>query len=307
MRSNLGTELLSTSVGTNLSLRDLSSRAGFSTPDAMSEFYGYAVNRYSITATGNGFIRTATNSAAVNPSTRSAYSFGFWFSNNAPSKRNQNLMAIGNTQYGQSGYRRNDILMRYQASLNRIYVEVYNNGTLRLKREYPLHDYRNSPITGITSSSLGWYRFRRGNGTTSTGFQHLSVTVDLNQTTATNAIKFYWAGSELTYSVGNTNSGVYQGNWMYANKVAVGESLHQAAPSAGSWYGSFDNTWLYYGNAGSGIHSSIRNLGNISPMQYFNNNSLSPRHVWEWERSNIVQTGSTYSYTLNLGGTYSFS
>jgi hypothetical protein len=44
--SQIATEL--SAASTNISLRSLSSTAGFSTPDAMSEFYGYSTAEYDI-------------------------------------------------------------------------------------------------------------------------------------------------------------------------------------------------------------------------------------------------------------------
>jgi len=306
MRYDIGTEMLGTSLGTNLSLRGLSSLAGFSTPDAMSEFYGFSNNRYRITATGSGYLRTVSYSGGLSASVRNGFSMGLWIKNNAPSKRNMNLIAVGNTVYGQPSYSRNDILFRYQASLNRLYVEVYRSNVLRLRRTYPLHDYRNRPYTGITSSTSGWYASNRGvnNGS---GFTHLSISVDLTQTTATNAIQVYWMGDQLPYSVSNTNSGIYMGGYYNGDEASVGESLHQAAPSGGSWYGDIDNAWIYPGALGSGVQDAITNVGNKSPMTYFQTNGLTPYVVWQFEANTFPQAGSSLAYRLLRGGTTSFT
>ena len=293
----------------NLSLRNLSNAAGFSTPDAMSEFYGYSRNRYYISATGSGYLRTNFVSPPYPGGDRSAFSMGLWFRNIAPGKRNQNLIAVGDGMYstttGTFTGRRDYILMRYLASLNRIIVEVYNNGTRRLKRDYPLHDYPNLAYTGVANSGTGWTAGQRGihDGN---GFTHISCTVDLYSTTATNSIKVYWMGDELTYSVSNVNSGVYPVSPINGPYASVGEDLHQRPPSGGSWYGDIDNAWIYPGNLGPGVHDAITNLGNVSMMSYFQNNALTPFAVWAFENNTFLEGGSSVAYRLTGGGTYSY-
>jgi len=288
----------------NLSLRSLSSRAGFTTPDAMSEFYGYSNNAYFVSAAGGGFLRTST-SVGLNPGDRSGFSFGLWFRNNAPTKRNQNLMAVGRMTYGQRGYVRTDILVRYLASLNRIKVEIYSGNQRRMQRDYPLHDNPNVLYTGITSSGNGWRSSQRGN-TDANGFSFISVSVDLNNTTATNAIKLYWNSNELTYSVANQNSSRFPTATINAAEVSVGESLHQAAPSGGSWYGDIDNAFVYPGLLGQGVMNSIWLNGNVSPSSYFTNNALTPFGVWAFENDTFLQPGGSVAYRLLRGGTISF-
>ena len=291
----------------NLSLRNLSNAVGFATPDAMSEFYGYSRNRYFISAAGGGFLKSNTTTPPRTGGDRQFYSMGLWIRNNAPTRRNQNLMAIGDWAWdGRRFVGQNDwILMRYLGSLNRIIVEVWNSGTRRLKRDYPLHDNPNALLTGVTSSSTGWRASQRGL-TNGQGFSFLSCTVDLNQTTATNAIKFYWNGSECTYSVSNVNSGVFPASRISAPYVAVGDSLHQVNPSGGSWYGDIDNAFFYPGLLGSSVMSAIWSGGNISPQSYFNNNSLVPLSVWAFENNTFREDPSVHEYRLTTGGTTSF-
>ena len=216
-------------------------------------------------------------------------------------------MAIGD--YAWNGSRfvgENDwILMRYLGSLNRIIVEVYNGGTRRLKRDYPLHDNPNGIVTGVTSSGTGWRAAQRGL-TDGDGFNFLSCTVDLNQTTATNAIKFYWNGNECTYSVSNVNSGVFPASRIYAPYVAVGDSLHQVNPSGGAWYGDIDNAFFYPGLLGQGVMNAIWSGGNVSSQSYFNNNALVPLSVWAFENNTFREDPSIHEYRLTTGGTYSF-
>lgn len=283
----------------NASLRTHSSLAGFGTPDAMSEFYGFSRNRYYVSASGSGFLRTSAQATTVSGSTR--YTMGLWIRNNAPSKRNQNLLAIGSDVYPSS---RNYILMRYLASLNRIIVEVYRNGGRTLKRDYPLHDYPNAAYTGVTNSSRGWYSGQRGANTG--GFNHIVCSVDLYQTTATNAIRLYWQGDELTYSVSNTNSSFFPASTITGRYISVGESLHQAAPSGGSWYGDIDNAFFYPGTLGNLTVDAITNLGLISPATYFANSALTPYGVYAFENNTFLEPGGAADYRLLRGGTISF-
>jgi hypothetical protein len=291
----------------NLSLRSLSSRAGFSTPDAMSEFYGFSNNAYFISATGGGFLKSNTVSPPPTGGDRQFYSMGLWIRNNAPTRRSQNLMAIGDVAWdgrqfvGTGDY----FLLRYLGNLNRIIVEVAQGYTRRLKRDYPLHDNPNRAITNVANSSTGWRAAQRG-FTNPQGFSFLSCTVDLNQTTATNAIKFYWNGQECTYSVSNNNSPVFPASRINAPYVAVGDSLHQVNPSVGAWYGDIDNAFFYPGLLGEGVMQAIWSGGNVSPRSYFTNNALNPLAVWGFENNTFRDDPSIHEYRLTSGGTTSF-
>lgn len=293
---------------TNISLRSLSATAGFSTPDAMSEFYGYTSNSHFIRATGSGYTMTSpTPPPQVGLGNFANISGGLWFRNNAPSKRNQQIMSIGD--YRRSDGRGTDdsvIFVFYIASLNRISVQVWRNGSRTNRREYPLHDSRNSGVTGVTNSGAGWYSGQRGSAD-SDGFNFISFTVRMySGGTATNNIDLYWNGRLVPYSVNNNNTSNFPITNISGNFVAIGENLRNTSvPSGGSWYGDIDDAWFIENNFGSGVHNSLWSAGKGGGVTYFNNNVLLPLSYWEFSNNTFTTIGS-YDYRLSRFGNTSF-
>ena len=269
---------------TNVSLRNLSASAGFSTPDAMSEFYGYSnvTNTHAVRANGNGFIGSQFNSFATNP--QDYFQGGLWFRNNAPTARGQTIISIGDSwQFFRTG-NRNYIIITYNSRFNRINVQVFSNGTRVSQRQYPLHD--NSSITGITSSSAGWYSGQRGN-TDADGFTYIGWKVLLNNGgTATNNIELWWNGQPLTFSVNNQNASGTRISSIQMRHIVIGDNIGATTfPTVSSFYGDFDDVFWNHEDSDPSIykrifetadHEAIYNAGrgsNYLPSAYNNGNT----------------------------------
>jgi hypothetical protein len=240
----------------NLSLRNLSSRAGFSTPDAMSEFYGFSFGYYFNTR--RGVVRNRPSGY----STTTRASYGAWFRVDSVSKKNQYFFGTGNARDSRV------YLFKafYYAALNRISVEVYDNrGARRIRREYPLHNSPNVQITGVTNSSTGWERDQRGN-TDSNGFVHICVTLDIASRSYT-GIRLYWNGQELTYSVNKNSSAVstaVAGN----HDCYIGLAPDQSVGSGNNFEGGIDNFfWAGQNTLNIGEIQTIYNQGNTYPAR----------------------------------------
>jgi hypothetical protein len=290
----------------NVSLRDQSSRAGFSTPDAMSEFYGASARTNDwYFQTRRGYVDSLPTAAAQTLSLGAT--FMGWFRVNSVSKKNQRFFSWGQTPAGAIG----TIFAQYISSLNRISVEVRDrNGTRRLRRQYPLHDNPNRGITGITSSGIGWERDQRGN-TDSQGYTFLTFSIDLTGSSYT-GIRTYWNGRELTYSVNNVSSGIRLDNQVFANGWSVG-NFHWQADNTSIFDGSIDNFALYNFVVGPGNIQSIYDEGNwfvgdISPAGlptpiYANGleNGLNNQLINTWGYPSVIN-GTSWSWQQHPAG-----
>ena len=266
---------------TNVSLRNLSASAGFTTPDAMSEFYGYSnvVNTHAVRADGNGFIGSQFTQYPSNP--QNFFQGGLWFRNNAPTARGQDLISAGDSWAFYRTGNRNYIRISYNARFNRINVQVFSNGTRVSQRQYPLHD--NSGITGITSSSAGWYSGQRGN-TDADGFTYIGWKVLLNNGgTATNNIELWWNGQPLTFAVNNQNASGTRISSIQMRHIVIGDNISATTfPTATSFYGDFDDVFWHHSNSPNATvsrvwtttdHAGIYNAGrgsNYLPTGYNN-------------------------------------
>lgn len=98
----------------------------------------------------------------------------------------------------------NRFFLQYDYGLNR-FIARYRSNSVNFDRQWALH--LNNTQTGIGSTSSDkWTGTNRGN-TNTDGFIHLVLTYDGSQSTAGNAFKLYWNGSELPNQVAtNTNT-----------------------------------------------------------------------------------------------------
>ena len=187
----------------NIGLRTLSSAAGFRTPDAMSEFYGYssAPPNLEYWLGRDTFFRNDVRNNG-GPSVLGGLTMMGWFRPNNTTSKNQNLFAIS----GDNRLQRSAILCSYLSGLNRIQVVIWDSsGVRRIRRQYPLHDNPNSVITGVTNSRSGWRRDQVGQVDV-TGMVHITAVWDGGPNSGD--LHLYWNGQELTYSVNNQSTSV---------------------------------------------------------------------------------------------------
>lgn len=195
--SDIATEL-SVSLS-NVSLRSMSNTAGFSSPDAVSEFYGYSSAPPPSPDTTKFWKYSGVNDRLVWRDSTPAisgysetFSVSLWFRVDRSSKDNMLLFDIypqGTTTSA------NRFFLNYSANLNR-FVARYRSNSKNFDRQWALHG-TNGTVTGVTNSSTGWVTSQRGN-VNSDNFSHIVLTYDGTQSTATNAFKIYWNASELT-------------------------------------------------------------------------------------------------------------
>lgn len=231
--SEIRTELGSTSN----SLRTLSAAAGFSTPDAMSEFYGYSSAPPFTPSTlywrGDGVNDTLRLEGVPigGWDTTQGLSWSGWYRLESGGGAVEQLGSISENAPNGS----NQVFLQFDGRYNRIYHRVRINGTF-CQRQYPLHD--NLAITGV--SSAGWSASNSGN-TNADGFVHLVFTWNPSDTTS-NAIQVYWNGQQLTSSV-NNQSGIRQ-PWV-GGSMAVADLVSSVPYNANVFQGSVDNIAIW--------------------------------------------------------------
>lgn len=231
--SEIKTELGSSSN----SLRTLSAAAGFSTPDAMSEFYGYSAAPSFTPSTqywtGDGVNDTLRFTETPLPwDTTQELTWSGWYRLESGGGAVEQLGSISTDSPNGS----NQIFLQFDGRYNRIYHRVRIGGNF-CQRQYPLHD--NLAITGV--SSAGWSASNSGN-TNSDGFVHLVFTWNPSNTTSS-AIQVYWNGQQLTSSVNNQN-GTRSTHWS-AGSLAVADLVSSQPFNANVFQGSVDNVAIW--------------------------------------------------------------
>lgn len=227
----------------DISLGKESDLAGFSSPDAMSDFYGYSAstNDYYREGKGTWYANTTGSPVGQVPSgpTGSCTSFNGWFRPNPGKKRNLNLFSCGLTN---KGLPRGAFKVHYIANLNRMSLAVYDlNGIRRLRREYPLHDNPNRAITGVTDYRVGWMRDQVGN-IPANGKDMCMITATYDGTQSYTGLKLYWNGQELTNSVNNNSSSTAL--WSWHSYIAHGNT-HYDGQNTSVFQGRFDSFGIF--------------------------------------------------------------
>ncbi len=185
----------------NVSLGSMSDTAGFTEPDAISEFYGYSsyTNEYYWDMSGSSSeLRWSDSTGSIENGANCTISISLWFRIDLSTK--DNILFWDIYPNGASN-NHNRMFFNYSANLNR-FVARYRSSAVNFDRQWALHD--NSSATGVSNSSTGLTTSQRGN-VNSDNFCHLVITYDGNQTTGRNAFKCYWNGTELTTEATSTS------------------------------------------------------------------------------------------------------
>lgn len=184
----------------NVSLRSMSNTAGFSVPDAVSEFYGYSSAKYYWDLSDDIKWDNPTDKpveTGEEPISVSLWIRPQWTATDL------NLIIFDLTPSGTTSTA-NRFFMQYDYGLNRFICRYRSNST-NFDKQVALHS--NNSVTGTGSSSTNyWTASNRGN-TNSDNFVHLMLTYDPAEQTADNAFKIYWNGSELTSTAASNNGG----------------------------------------------------------------------------------------------------
>ncbi len=269
------------------SLRSLSSDAGFSKPDRMSEFYSFSYfsNDYALDYDGvNDIVEGSINGNIPNQT----FTVSMWVRVDATTKHNMSFYGY----VGTLGTTTNDrFLVYYAANLNRLVVQFRKGNGQIYQRQYPLHN--NSGVTGITNSTTGWVASQRGN-TDAAGFTHLCFSLNQTNGSATSGIKSYWNGSEMTSSVGNRNDFTTS---MNCNFLSIGNNLSASTANA-LMEGVIDEVYLYNAQLSGANASTIYGFGRHTE------NTFTTNYVTSWRMENTVADDQGLTSLTNNGATF---
>ena len=289
--SQIKTELGSSSN----SLRTLSAAAGFSTPDAMSEFYGYSnapANTHYYTNDGvNDYVKgTWENYTSLH---NTDWSISVWVKQNQTSNASRQLWDFNANSTLNSNNTTNRIFLQYLGNLNRLLVRMRTNG-VNFDKQIPLHD--NLATTGV--SSAGWTASNRGN-VNAQGFSLITVTYDASETTALQAFKIYWNGTELTGGFGNNNTR----SAATFGSLCLGAAQHSI--TGGNFNGSIDE-WAFYSDVLTSTEvNTLYNSGTIVSPHLLHTDNL--REVVQFGASNSINThAGIYGGVINGGTTTAY-
>ena len=290
--SQIKTELGSSSN----SLRTLSAAAGFSTPDAMSEFYGYSnapANTHYYTNDGvNDYVKGAWGTYTSLHNTD--WSISMWVKQNQTSVASRQLWDFNANSTLNSGNTTNRIFLQYLGSTNRLLLRVRTNN-VNFDKQISLHD--NLATTGVSSS--GWTASNRGN-VNAAGFCLITVTYDASVTTGAGAIKIYWNGTELTVTAGSANGARSAATF---GSLCLGAAQHSI--TGGNFNGSIDE-WAFYSDVLTSTEvNTLYNSGTIVSPHLLHTNNL--QEVVQFGASNSVNTHvGIYGGVINGGTTTAY-
>lgn len=252
--SEIKTELGSSSN----SLRSLSSLAGFSTPDSMSEFYGFAAStnsHYLSFDRGDALKKSAFVPPINIGTTTQDMSISMWVKQGATQTTIQNQvlwdLSLNNSNTNDRFF------LQYDRNGNRFVVRMRTNSQ-NFTINYEIED-NNSSLGLGTNTSTYWSTTNRG-ATNSDGWSLLTVTYDASQTTPANAFKFYWNNNLVTTGSGaaagtRTSKGV--------KYITLGNNNHNPTTTAGGYVGYMDEVKIYTNALSSSQVNDIWNAGVI--------------------------------------------
>lgn len=193
---------------TNMSLRSMSNTAGFATPDAISEFYGYSAgvtNAYYWDFQNSGDKLAFSRSGGTSPSTGNDISFSFWVRPNwSATDTNALLFEINSSSTATA----NRLFLLYDYGLNRLVARLRTNSTNSRGTHWNLNS--NSSQTGISSGN--WHSGNVGN-VNSAGLAHIVLTYDSSATSGQAAFDCYWNGVKMPNKLTNLTSTIFNFNY----------------------------------------------------------------------------------------------
>jgi hypothetical protein len=193
--SQIKTELGSSSN----SLRTLSSAAGFTTPDAISEFYGYSAAQYYYWDLSNDIKWGSASDKPVQSNTED-FSMSLWIRPQWAAT-DLNLIIFDLTPSGTTSTA-NRFFLQYDYGLNR-FNAMYRSNATNFNAQWALHSNNSATSTG-TSSNDKWTAANRGD-TNADGFINLVLTYDASESVASNAFKVYWNNRLITSAAVSNN------------------------------------------------------------------------------------------------------
>lgn len=263
--SDIKTELGSSSN----SLRTLSSVAGFTTSDSMSEFYSYSHTsntKYIKFTRGEAMKKSGFGTPFNFGTTSSDVSVSVWVKQNQlqASAHNQILWDFSSGNLDSA----NRWFLQYDKNSNRFVIRMRTNSN-NFGLNYEIEDNNSSMGLG-TNTSTYWSSTNRGN-TNADGWTLLTVTYDASQTTPANAFKFYWNTTQVP-----TSSGAATGSrtGKTAKYLTMGNNNHNPTTVGGGFNGFMDEFKIYSTVLSASNISDIYNSGSIADASNTYNTNL---------------------------------
>jgi len=251
--SEIKTELGSSSN----SLRNLSSLAGFSTPDSMSEFYGFAAstNSHYLSFDRGDALKKSSFVPPINLSSTQDMSISMWVKQGATQANVQNQILFDMSANNSTTTDR--FFLQYDRNGNRFVLRMRTNSQ-NFTINYEIENNNSSMGLG-TNTSTYWSNTNRG-ATNSDGWSLLTVTYDASQSTPANAFKFYWNNNLVT-----TGSGAAAGSRTSrgVKYITLGNNNHNPTTTAGGYHGLMDEVKIYTSVLTSAQVNTIWNAGVI--------------------------------------------
>ena len=291
--SQIKTELGSSSN----SLRALSDAAGFSTPDSMSEFYGYSnVTPSTHYWQGDGVndtLRFTNHSSTLfHASTSQDFTYSGWFRIDETSNAVQWLGSFSEA----SPTGNNMIFIMYNSTTARMMFRYRKGGGGNFHQVFrSLYSSNNLPITGV--SSAGWKSDNRGN-VNSDGFVHLTFVYDASDRTQT-GMKIYWNAQNLP-DVNQFNSLSLAA--FDVRSVAIGDAVSSSPNNSNVFKGGIDQVSCYSKALTQTEITALYNNGvPITGADAGVTSNLMAEYRLE---NNTTNTTGTFPSLTNTGGTF---
>ena len=267
------------------------------TPHLMSEWYSYD---HSLSSWNNDYyidFDGVNDYVLFEPETPSTFpndtmTLSFWVRVDQTTKSNMIFYCTTHTDGSSANGR---LIIFYHSNLNRLICQYFitSGGNKVYQRQFALHS---NSATGITNSGTGWTTGQRGN-VDSDNFTHIAVALDRTQTSATNGVRAYWNGSELT-SAAVTSNTMTTSHTFLPNFGAIGEGSHTATkPGASIHDGAIDEMYLYNAQLSSANISTIYGYGRG------NENTFTTNYATAWRFENNVVDAAGLTTTTNYGAT----
>lgn len=189
---------------TNMSLRSMSNTAGFATPDAITEFYGYSAgvsntNYWEFSNAGEGLV--FQRAAGTTLSTGVDMCVSFWFRPEwGATDVNAMLYEFTNSATAVT----DRFFLLYDYGLNRLVARLRTNSGNSRGTHWNLNS--NSSQTGISSGA--WHSGNVGN-VNSDGLAHIVITYDSSASTGQAAFDCYWNGVKMPNKITNLTTTIF--------------------------------------------------------------------------------------------------
>ena len=268
----------------------MSSTAGFSTPDSITEFYGWSSytnsHYYDLTASSGQSLVLQGSPSPFDLSGSQDVSVSMWVRQDGNGSSNQILWDLQNSVSNTA----NRFYLQYAAASNSFLVRYRTGST---NHDITASITGNSAATGISSGA--WSSTNRGN-VNGDGWCLLTVTYDASDSTSTSGIKIYWNGTQMSSVTGNNGTR----STSAVNYFSMGNNAHNYTTTAGAFDGGIDEVKIFLSVLTSGNVSSLYNSGVIADAA----NSYSTGLLTEWTfDTNVSDSNGEFGTTTNNTGT----